>query len=434
MDAEDFPKLIELLDKLSRKRTGRYLKNSEKTILQQLLIGKQQDKIECIKDDSNDEYDNEYIRKTLIPKLWDHLSKVFKKRIRQKNVLNELKKLQSQNQELKILSLIREIINRHIKLKGNTVASRSVLGKTKKISYLNFEGTSQNTARLNTPSAYSTQLTLNGQQFTTSPDAEEQKFEDDAPEQTQPKFHDHSYQVVTTDKTRSTNSTYGWHLHMRLSKAGLPLLIAAGVLGSCFGLSWLANWYGVKSRLAGNLPHAELSYKIALKLFPFSPFSAPTHYNLGELYEEQQNYQQAKAQYQLAIEGGLIDAYNNQARLYILTKNYDAAIGLLRVAIPLEKDQNDLYSMFKNRGWARLEQGRLEEADQALKEAIALRSDRAPAYCLLAQVLERQGEKTEAISQWGNCLDYAYQSQSPEEDKWINLAQQRLKAEEGDGK
>lgn len=218
---------------------------------------------------------------------------------------------------------------------------------------------------------------------------------------------------------------------MRLMKYGLPLLVLVGAFGTWFSLSWLANWYGAKRQLAGQLPHAELSYKIALKLIPYSPLSAPTHYNLGAVYEDQQDYKQAKAQYQLAIEGGLIPAYNNQARLYILTGNYDAAVALLRIAIPLEKDENARSSMLKNRGWARLEQRRLEEAHLDLTEAIALRSDGAPAYCLLAQVLERQGENTEAISQWENCLGYSYQPQTPEEDKWISLAQQRLKAKEG---
>lgn len=429
MDAEDFPKLIELVDKLSRKRTGRHLKGIEKTILQQILMGKKYEDLECKKDGSNDEYNNDYIQKKLINKLWNHLSEVFRKRIRQKNVLDEIKKLQPQNQELRILSRIRVIVNRHIKLKRDTVASWSILGKTEKICCLNFECTSQNTTCLNTCSACSTRLALNKQQFNILPDAGKQKCEDDAAKQTQAEFY-HSYLASATDNPKNNNSTYDWRITMRLRKHGLPLLIGLGVFGTWFALSWLANWYGAKSHLGGQLPKAELSYKIALKLIPFSPLSAPTHYNLGTVYEDQQDYKQAKVQYQLAIEGGLIPAYNNQARLYILAGNYDAAVTLLKGAIPLEKDANARYSMLKNRGWGRLEQGRLEEAHLDLTEAIALRSDRAPAYCLLAQVLERQGEKKKAISQWGNCIAYSYQPQTPEEDKWINLAQQRLKAEE----
>jgi tetratricopeptide (TPR) repeat protein len=429
MDAENASKLVDLADSLSYLQTKRHLDNNEKIILKQILMGKKYDNIECIKKKGG-KYSNQYIKDTLIPKLWDHLSEAFGKPIGQKNISDELKRLQLQKQKSKVPSWIRVIVNKRTKLENNTIVNSSSLGETKEIYCLNSEGTSQNTARLNTSPASSNQLALTGQQFNTSPDTEEQKDEDDAAEQTQAELH-RSYLVSATDNFGKPNSKYGWRISMRSMKYGLALLIVGGAFGTWFGLSWLANWYGVKSHLTGQLPKAELSYKFALKLIPFSPLSAPTHYNLGQVYEDQQDYKQAKAQYQLAIKGGLIPAYNNQARLYILAGNYDAAIALLRVAIPLEKDENARYSMLKNRGWARLEQGRLEEAHLDLTEAIALRSDHAPAYCLLAQVLERQGENTEAISQWENCLGYSYQPQTPEEDKWISLAQQRLKAEEG---
>ena len=76
--------------------------------------------------------------------------------------------------------------------------------------------------------------------------------------------------------------------------------------------------------------------------------------------------------------------------------------------------------MYKNRGWARLEQGRYDEAKLDLTEAIKLQGDRASAYCLLAQVLERQTDKKGALSEWENCLGFAYQPKTPEEDKWAS--------------
>lgn len=88
--------------------------------------------------------------------------------------------------------------------------------------------------------------------------------------------------------------------------------------------------------------------------------------------------------------------------------------------------------MYKNQGWARLEQGRHDEAKLDLSEAIKLKSERAPAYCLLAQVLEREGDKKGALVQWENCLGFAYQPNTPEEDKWIYLARQRLDTEGGE--
>ena len=155
--------------------------------------------------------------------------------------------------------------------------------------------------------------------------------------------------------------------------------------------------------------------------------SPAAHYNQAATYEDQHNYPLAQSEYQLAIEGGLIAAYNNMARLYILQGNFDAAISLLRVGLPLAKDDIKA-DMYKNRGWARLEQGRYDEAKLDLTEAIKLKSDRASAYCLLAQVLERQTDKKGAVSEWENCLGFAYQPKTPEEDKWVHLARQRLEA------
>lgn len=194
-----------------------------------------------------------------------------------------------------------------------------------------------------------------------------------------------------------------------------------------FALSWATNWFGVRKHLAGELPAAQESYKWSTKLNPLSPAA---HYNQGVAYEDQQNYARAHAEYQLAIEGGLIAAYNNQARLYILKENEDAAVSLLKTGLPLAKEPRVKADMYKNLGWARLEQGRLDEAKLDLTQAIKLKSDRAPAYCLLAQVLEREGDKQGALVAWRDCLGFNAQKTS-EEDKWYHLARQRLEAQEG---
>ena len=157
---------------------------------------------------------------------------------------------------------------------------------------------------------------------------------------------------------------------MKFMKPGIPLLLSLGILGSVFALSWLANWYGVKNQLAGQLPLAQFSYSLALKL---NPLSAAAHYNQAATYEEQYNYQLAHTEYQRAMEGGLIEAYNNQARLYILEGNYDAAVSLVGV---VSLAQDDIKAdMYKNRGWARLLQGRYSEAKLDLTGAIKLASE-----------------------------------------------------------
>ncbi len=207
---------------------------------------------------------------------------------------------------------------------------------------------------------------------------------------------------------------------------GIPLLVSVGILASLFGLSWLASWYGVTNHLKGQLPKAQVAYSLALKL---NPMSAEAKYNLGVMYEEQQNYEKAHGQYQLAIEGGNIEAYSNQARLYILEGNYQAAVSLIRIGLPLAQDDLIKYTMLKNRGWARLSQNRYEEAKGDLLKAIQLKNNKSAAYCLLAQVLEKQGDNDGAIAGWEKCEGYAYQAEYPEEDTWRDMASKRLNYE-----
>ena len=50
---------------------------------------------------------------------------------------------------------------------------------------------------------------------------------------------------------------------------------------------------------------------------------------MGNVYEELGKLEPAQAEYEIAIQGGLPDAYNNQARLYILQEQFDRAAVLL---------------------------------------------------------------------------------------------------------
>jgi tetratricopeptide (TPR) repeat protein len=258
--------------------------------------------------------------------------------------------------------------------------------------------------------------------------SESKKVKDCSPDSTAQEFQSSSHTSQSENPDETKSSTYDLPTFINSLKPGVPLLLSLGILGCLFALSWLSNWYGVTNHQAGQLPLAQFGYNWARKL---NPLSAAAHYNQGATYEDQQNYERAHAEYQLAIEGGLIEAYNNQARLYILEGKYDAAVSLLQIGLGLAKDTRVRTDMYKNQGWARLLQGRYDEAKLDLTEAIKLKSDRAPAYCLLAQVLEREEDKKGGLVQWENCLGFAYQPNTPEEDKWIHLARQRLETEGG---
>lgn len=182
------------------------------------------------------------------------------------------------------------------------------------------------------------------------------------------------------------------------------------------------NDRGMENYLAAQLPLAVSNFTKALKL---DPNFAETHYNLGSLYEDLRDFERARSEYELAMLGGLAAAYNNQARLYILAKDYVAAVDLLFKGLKLAEHDAEKYALHKNLGWARLGQERYAEAKAELMTAIDLDNEQAPAYGLLAQALEGLGQNEDAIVAWENCLKYA-SSYRPDEDTWIGLARLRL--------
>lgn len=184
----------------------------------------------------------------------------------------------------------------------------------------------------------------------------------------------------------------------------------------------ICNDRGLEHYLADRLPQAVSDFTKALEL---DPNCAETHYNLGSLYEDLRDFDKARAEYRVAILGGLAAAYNNLARLYILDKDYAAAVDLLLKGLKVAEHDAEKYALRKNLGWARLGQGRYAEAKAELLLAIELNREQAPAYGLLAQALEGLGEKVESLVAWENCLRYA-SSYRPDEDAWIDLARQRL--------
>jgi tetratricopeptide (TPR) repeat protein len=202
--------------------------------------------------------------------------------------------------------------------------------------------------------------------------------------------------------------------------------------------------WGLADYRAGNLSGAESKYKRAIAL---NPDNVNAHYSLGRIYENWWRLDEAKQEYRVAVSGYVTRAYNNLARLYILDKNYPAALSLLIQGLELSKQQlalpkdkpviypEDQYNLAKNLGWVRFEQNRDAEAETALYQAISIATDpnvsryipnRASAHCLLAQVLSRQ-KKPGAIEQWNQCKALGNPKETPEEDTWLNLANQALK-------
>jgi tetratricopeptide (TPR) repeat protein len=182
------------------------------------------------------------------------------------------------------------------------------------------------------------------------------------------------------------------------------------------------NNLGLENYRAGQITSALSNYNRAIALFPDY---AEAHYNLAVVYEDQQDLVSAISEYRIAAMGNLDAAYNNLARLYILQDAPANAISLLLNSLDRVEDPQIRYAMLKNMGWARVKQGRFNEAETYLRSALDLYADKAPAHCLMAQVLDGQKRPDEALDEWNNCLKYA-SIQNVDEDSWIAMARIRL--------
>lgn len=222
------------------------------------------------------------------------------------------------------------------------------------------------------------------------------------------------------------------------AKLGSTLLMTGFLLGFWLALpliSQLYNRQGLKNYTQRNLGAAEQDY---LKAISLDADNADAHYNLGNLYEDLQEFDKAKKHYQIAVGSDVPDGYNNLARLYIQEKKFPQATALLQNGLVKANKQVSnpevKYSLVKNLGWVRFEQGRDEEAQVNLQAAIEIANipenskyirNTGSAHCILAQVMERQKQAT-AIEQWQKCCQQG-STLIAEEDTWLYLAQKKLK-------
>jgi tetratricopeptide (TPR) repeat protein len=219
--------------------------------------------------------------------------------------------------------------------------------------------------------------------------------------------------------------------------AASALLLMVSFFGFRQSLPWIAaNWYTTpskESRKQGDWGLAEEQLQRAIKL---NADDAEAHFQLGNLYEDLQQKDQALSHYQLAIQGGNTPAINNLARLHILKQDNSVAVSLLLKALAQEEkyplSPQTKHAVLKNLGWARLKQKNYSDAQAKLEEAIALETktkfqpyEIADSHCPLAQALEAQGEKTASLSEWKTCNQNANIT-IPEQDEWATIAQKKL--------
>lgn len=192
---------------------------------------------------------------------------------------------------------------------------------------------------------------------------------------------------------------------------------------------WVNNW-GWENYLEDKWPEAIEKLELANKIDPQNPVPL---YIQGYHCEDVRDFDCAKEKYRMAAKLGFAAAYCNLARLHILVdSDYAGAVSLSWQGMqfvdkePAETQGHLNYTVHKNMGWARLGQGRYQEASEHLQIAIDLDAERAAGYCLLAQVKQYLGDRQGARENWQTCLEYG-KPEKPEEDMWINMARENLK-------
>lgn len=220
----------------------------------------------------------------------------------------------------------------------------------------------------------------------------------------------------------------------RYAESGVALAIIAFLVvqfiwwGGLPRLGQLYNYWGVDEQAKGNIAQAEQYYRRSVA---FAPNEAVPYLSLGQIYQAIGQPNVAEEWYQQAIvqNRNLGLAYADLGTLYNQQEAYPQAAAILQAGLavnagtPLIADNETAvvtqYKLLAALGQTHFEQGNLELAVVALREAINLepiliefeqaeasRYRQALPHIYLAQYYEQQGKPELAHAEWQACLSF----------------------------
>ena len=144
----------------------------------------------------------------------------------------------------------------------------------------------------------------------------------------------------------------------------------------------------IQKHKENNLKMAESLYQKILKI---KPNHAPSHNNLGIIFETLGNIQNAKICYEKAIliNPDYAHAYNNLGMIFKELDQHNNAIEAFKTAIKIEPDY---LAAHHNLGLVFQKKKNHEEALQCFKKAIKIKSDSSESYYSLGMVFVEKGE------------------------------------------
>ena len=241
--------------------------------------------------------------------------------------------------------------------------------------------------------------------------------------------------VLTSSGRQWLSRILRWRRVARKSRASWTISWSAALLLLAI-VSWLSlkqvsrsySNEGARMQIRGDLSGAIDSYTRALRA---NPNNGSAHYNLATAQELLQDPESAIVHYRAAImqDGQMYPAYNNLARVYIVTGKPSAAVELLRKCIEQGRPDDKVvkYAFHKNLAWAYMELGLFRLCEKQIRIALELR-DGAAAHCIRAQVIEKVSTPADAVGEWQLCLSAAAVETSAIEPQWLGMAEERILA------
>jgi protein O-mannosyl-transferase len=151
-----------------------------------------------------------------------------------------------------------------------------------------------------------------------------------------------------------------------------------------------------------------LTYKDTETLFrhnlALNPNSLAAHINLGNVFFDRGDYQDAKEQYYqvLKIRPDFAQAHNNLGNILEREGKLEQAIAELNLTLQLKPDYAEAYN---NLGIVLELQGKMKEAVDDYNKALQLKPDYADPHNNLGNILAKQGKNQEAVEQYIEALN-----------------------------
>ena len=188
-----------------------------------------------------------------------------------------------------------------------------------------------------------------------------------------------------------------------------------------------ANAYTNLASTCQNLGDDHCTFNSFEKALEIDPNNWPVYSQMGGYFDFRNRNDEAAEYYQKAIDvgdGKAVEAMNNLGRIYILQGEYKEAIKLLtesietteKVIAETNQPPDLVASGYKNRGWAKLELKRYDEALVDLEKSAGLNYQYADTYCLLEQVYKIKKDDEKANLNREICLTSQYTT--PEAYEW----------------